>query len=58
MSKTDNCKKEVGHAYKCGGIPMHPEVYKFDMEPPEGYTKEDDEARKKRLNKFLEKYGL
>ena len=53
-----NKLNKIGHAYKCGGIPMYPAEYKFDMEPPEGYTKEDEEARKKRLNKFLEKYGL
>lgn len=53
-----NKLNKTGHAYKCGGIPMYPAEYKFDMEPPEGYSKEEEEARKKRLNKFLEKYGL
>ena len=58
MSKTDNCKKEVGHVEKCGGIPMYPAEYHFDMEKPEDLSEEVIHDRKKRLNKFLEKYGL
>ena len=58
MSDKSELESSGGRAYKCGGIPMYPEEYHFDMERPEGISDEDIEISKKQVGNFLEKYGI
>ena len=49
-------KSDIGHAYKCGGIPMYPREHslyeKHLADVPEDYIK----SREKRVEKFLKKF--
>lgn len=51
-------QSNIGHAYKCSGIPMCPSEYHFNMEKPKTVTDEAIKANEKKLTKFLEKYDL
>ncbi|MEE0880129.1 MAG: hypothetical protein UIL36_00840 [Turicibacter sp.] len=51
-------KSNIGHTYKCSGIPMSPTEYHFNMEKPRGITDDQIEVNEKKLIRFLEKFGL
>lgn len=51
-------EKDTIKVRKCIGIPMYPEEYHFDMERPKGITTEQINARKNKVDKFLEKKDL
>lgn len=53
-----NNKNRIGFVQKCGGIPMYPAEYHFDIERPKNISDDDIRVRKERLKKFLENYNL
>lgn len=57
MKNEDNHHK-IGYVSRCGGIPVHPAEYDFQMDDSIQFTEEEEEARRKKLSKFLAKYGL
>ncbi len=58
MVNDNELNDEWGYAYKCGGIPMYPGEFHFHIDEPVEFSEEHVKARRKKLSKFLDKYGL
>ena len=58
MANENKFNEGGGYAYKCGGIPMYPAEYYFHRDESIEFSEEEVKARKERLSKFLNKYGL
>ena len=49
---------KIGYVNRGRGIPKYPAEYKFHMDESVEFTKVHEEARRKKLSKFLAQYGL
>ena len=58
MVNNNELNGKYGHAYKCGGIPMYHGEFNFHIDEPVEFSEEYVKARRKKLSKFLDNYGL
>ena len=49
---------KIGFVNKCGGIPKFPNKFEFHWDEPVEFSENHIKARRKRLAKFLDEYGI
>lgn len=51
-------QSNVGHAYKCSGIPFYPKQHSMFKKRIEGQSREYIKSREKRVVDFLNRHGF